>query len=840
MRYVFIIIFVFVFWGWLVNAEWVHKWNVWSNGRCGAWELVQVYWWPSSWTRSHERGDGTTIWWNGTRYRQINWPWNTSASCLEWQPDTSTNDFDVTLDWVDWTSSENWVLANELTVEISYDEDSVCWPAWCNSIDISWEFHNSDGSGSTTITSTSHSFSVDLTDLWGANEQEFELSIDNIDTNATSNHSQNVRYDWRVFANEPVTPHFSNDFYDTRVGNDSDNFRWRIRLRDEHGNYVVPVQRINREVRVNFGYDNHVYLQQYKKDWEDDLSWGDSWIRYQRTADSSYSKFDIWNWNNINYTYDYSDGISDWVYDVDIKSYVPTYDWYDLANWTFSVEEFSYQVTDNMGNNWSNSDSSAETNLSFEPRSKVSEIDWLPPMANEDGEQDFEVELDNASSEFMIKYDPDWEPIDTYIDWNEYCVTTYWFDSDAFDWDSDCNEILSSSTRYDFTQWFERHSGETLDPGEFGYISTHFGYDYGGGVYATWNSELIWRTNYNYNPEERDLAMQSAMWVEGAISAEDFDALNEIYTDDERHSHWWLSRSELRNQVRKSVWGMKWGIDGNSWGGSVSLWNSSTSERYQNTYVHFFDDDIYIDSSNVNEQNLVATEWWDVFIKDNIRASDDWLLWIVSLMDDDYNWWSIYIHKDVTHIDAFLYAEKGVSTYKWDWDDPEFNLTQHERRHQLYIEGSLWSFNTMWWSTRDEPECPYFVQLDDTETCDTETSRKYDLEFLRRTYLVSADAYWADSYESFIPYYDENEWWPAELIWGIECEVSGDVVECTRTSWEPILEDDEWQWSDPFECDQWWGACDLEDFIHKLSPIYLRYDNRVTEKWLPIFSEVVN
>ena len=119
------------------------------------------------------------------------------------------------------------------------------------------------------------------------------------------------------------------------------------------------------------------------------------------------------------------------------------------------------------------------------------------------------------------------------------------------------------------------------------------------------------------------------------------------------------------------------------------------------------------------------------------------------LKDDNGNGWNIYVDPQVTRIDGILYADKSLVSYD-GVNELDSNTPNQIIANQLYIYGTLFSENTIWWSAKDPPDCPYYV------TCsDVSVAQKYDLNFLR-SYRMRVDGTTANSGMNYFGIYDSS------------------------------------------------------------------------------------
>ena len=142
-------------------------------------------------------------------------------------------------------------------------------------------------------------------------------------------------------------------------------------------------------------------------------------------------------------------------------------------------------------------------------------------------------------------------------------------------------------------------------------------------------------------------------------------------------------------------------------------------------------------NNNIEGNKTLVVEGGNIRITGDIRNTDgDGILWIIAL-EKDGDGWNIYIEPSVTDIHAIMYADRSLISYKWanavGARELDGSTPASELANQLYIQGSVFSENTIGASTKLTPECPYYVE---DSACNPDSSVKYDLNFLRRYILV--------------------------------------------------------------------------------------------------------
>ncbi len=152
--------------------------------------------------------------------------------------------------------------------------------------------------------------------------------------------------------------------------------------------------------------------------------------------------------------------------------------------------------------------------------------------------------------------------------------------------------------------------------------------------------------------------------------------------------------------------------------------------------------DITLNWWNITKKSLIYVKWADVIIKWNIKEKW-WLLTIVAVWNSYWEWWHIYIDKDVTNIDAIMISQNWIypllaKNWKklkiWSMLEVVKWNKNSELNNQLLIYGMVISrSNTVWWSIRIngkyvEPWWKYVVW----NTANFYRAAVYDLNYLRR------------------------------------------------------------------------------------------------------------
>lgn len=702
-------------------------------------------------------------------------------------------------------------------------------------------------------------------------------------------------YTWWVFPNLYISQHSELQDIDTKttswiLWNWEDSYYRSFVLKDSYWNLVNPANQIGRKVYLNYNYKNTVYLDQYLLNKREDNK---SWIitYFKNDSEKKFLNMDSYNWT-LEKDYSQSSNIINWVYSWSFRSYVPTYfnDQYNkFYNWVFLLYNIWYRIEDNPAliygswsyyTQWVALDRNWWYNVRFNP-SLYTKIKWLPPLALEWVSKKFTVDVIKPVSS-NINLSDDWvklkvsynleDPFSTYINsylknfwtskWNSCItkITSNWNDSEPY---LDCYESFGSLfTPYSLTSsnqfeekfvlkpWYKLSSSST-----WWTISTHLSVKYDDGIIWVWNWDLVWKSNYNYDPNNdltyEELFKQNSITIFWMIWWSDYSKFNSISSSQQRDYWGTKEKFELNSEIRNKVSVItKWNSlnllsDKDNYFDVFNNPNKYSYFKVKDTKVYYFKSDI---ESNIilpwkiwfNDKILIISEWINVYITWDIQYLDNWKIWIVALNTTNwwsYKWWNIFVKNDITNLNSFIFANWALISYAWEiwWSDyqTQESMTQKELNNQLYIKWVMWTSNTLWSSRSQTAKCPYFV----SETCTSEVAQRYDIEYIRRFFLTSVSEYsWNDVTSNvYINYWFDDEK-PSKFIWWIECNFDNDNsnwtwldVICTdkNSSLNNLLGSTMLNSYNPFNIND-------KNIIRYTSPLVLEYDSTVKDQ-LPIF-----
>ena len=145
--------------------------------------------------------------------------------------------------------------------------------------------------------------------------------------------------------------------------------------------------------------------------------------------------------------------------------------------------------------------------------------------------------------------------------------------------------------------------------------------------------------------------------------------------------------------------------------------------------------DIYRLQGNPNYRTIIVRDANILIESDfNIWWAPVWIIAIKSTwysVDDGYrDVWNIYINSNVSQIHAMMYADGAiVSTHGWEIISSQSPERNSQLSQQLYIKWSIFSRNTVWWSTEQD----WQYRLPGWRGSDNQdVAVQYDFEKLRR------------------------------------------------------------------------------------------------------------
>lgn len=520
-----------------------------------------------------------------------------------------------------------------------------------------------------------------------------------------------------------------------------------VKLRDDFWNPILSWGALNRRLNFDFSnIENTMFLNQI------DRSWGSS-------------VFVDWLQVNNSFTRDNKivANIDEWRYDFGFQAYTPTANVYsDWTLWSVSDPEARFVINDitlNINSTiWSNNnilvDNSSNIEAKFKPLFTTTiswDIvnSWIRDVAVQESNISTVTHWDNLPSDIWFLF------------W------FWWTNSERYDF------LYSKEGNPDKTTWYrisdisipeqEIKTLLSLKPWRFApvsysfYFSTHLSYELDGNI-IVYNSDVFGWEHFHDVENNPDNIL---WWVENVY----VKVLWQVYSNDNTYSEivewqesswdvirlmWEITKSSLRSEIKRTAYDLISNVIPNNWNNIINTLNFNNNEDWvsilKGDAIYFWDlewDNVIIDNNVTlsSWQKTIIIHWWNLYIRWNIITNWNWLLWIIVLTDNQWNWWNIYIDPDVTQIHSVMFADRSLLSYRYNSTlcntyknlcELDWNTSFETLRHQLYIRWSVFSQNTIWWSIKDPSVCPYYL----TSWCDYITATKYDLNFLRKYHII--------------------------------------------------------------------------------------------------------
>jgi hypothetical protein len=506
-------------------------------------------------------------------------------------------------------------------------------------------------------------------DRWLNGSREYTLKIIEI-CDMVNCVSVNETYTHNVYANTKSfwTQSTSIDWHgiaDWTINYTNIELLWR------HWNQVVPASWINRTIDFNFNVINTLNQDQYTN--------SRNAVFVSESTKSNYSNR-IWLWNKV--TPLDNQKSTTWEYKFGFKIYAPT----NNTDNKFEIKKIKVDINWTLWRNnvdlW-NSDMkfdfdplyTTKFSSNFDKLKSTFTQTWTIVLEKENGWNEVNVSwksifltkdatLSNKKNSFNFEYTINWNVLKTL-----FTFIDRW------------NNYLDDFKTVFIQSWIKYKK----DWKNIKYKSTSI----------WWNNDIInwvkilWRTNINEN-SQRDITRNQN-------------------SDDVHNLAWKIDKATLKRNIKRNAFKLTRWMTSNwnpiNWIKYIDLSNASSPKEL---------------SSNYNWTIIV--KWWDVYIRNNINV---W--WVIVLKNSNWKWWKLYIDPSVTEIQAAIYVDKSIVSYR-NWELSS-NSNYDLLKNQLYIYWAVFSENTIWGSFKTPPVCPYYVS-----SCTQEEAQKYDLNFLRSWY----------------------------------------------------------------------------------------------------------
>lgn len=546
---------------------------------------------------------------------------------------------------------------------------------------------------------------------------------------------------------------------------------YKISLKDVYWNKIRKATDIGREINFKFTYNNTLYKNQFNQS-----NWSAIYMNSCWTAGFDYN-LPIWIsktcsdewWNN-------------WLYPYQFAAYTPTKEADTKSTWDFEITDVQFSITDTKFWNkaFTSLDATNKAVISkFKPlytttfawSQKSGFIEWLVQswslklVANTWAsvtDLNTYLRFGWTVSNYNLKYAISWNPTSLISKTDKSLFKSY-------------STPDTTTLRTKLVQ--TNPVGTNLSV----YLSSHIWYKINKwfwDIYVLYNSDIIWASKYipwttpifTYNNSQK--ANQSQIKVYGNVWTTKSTAINSFTTDqwwNIKEINWWFDKAWLRwnilEWVTRLINSIPWNTQDNNsvlpgltsaiitaTSDSAVVWDKKNIILYKgNKLVSLHNWDYDWNPIWISWKKTIVIYWGDLYINKNMYYTDtSSVLWIIVMKDSAGKWWNIYINPNVTNIVWTIYASRSLLSASIKSTSPFLNIPNNYSdydsmdyydwnsdadilKNQLYIYWSLFSANTLGWSKSSPKKCPYYVSV---RSCDADTSIKYDLNFLRRYYLV--------------------------------------------------------------------------------------------------------
>ncbi|MDD4151144.1 MAG: hypothetical protein PHR68_00860, partial [Candidatus Gracilibacteria bacterium] len=535
-----------------------------------------------------------------------------------------------------------------------------------------------------------------------------------------------------------------------------------ISLRDVYGNQVVPAPGISRTIDFNFNYSNSLYLNQYNKS-------GNSAVYTDWCGTSNPIGGNEFAIGNTIKSCVNNSGYNNGIYNFGFQVYTPTQNKYSKAEGNFDMNSITFDINGTLGNVLSQGVDNSNFAFSFNPL-------YYTTFAGSQKSGFIEGVSQNGTLLISKNTSSANPAISTYLKFGGNTRNYDMLYSKTGNAITTISELPTLLTNYGnisgglITKLIQTSS--TANTKSDVYLSSHIGYSINGKD-ILYNSDIIGKNNYfdsTYLTKEQ--ANQSQLKVYGLVGTTSSSKVNS-FTSNQGGNLVEISggfdksifKENLLSQVIKLVNSVSGNTDdtGNpnlitalgtiigKQAGKIVGDNKNIILYKTNKLVSLYNGDYDSTPIGISDKKTIVIYGGDLYInRDMYYTNNSSILGIIVMKDSSGKGGNIYISPKVTNIVGSIFASKAVfSATVSNTSQTVDNLANGNRityydgnadadilRNQLYIYGSLFSANTLGGSKSNPKKCPYYVT-----SCTADEAIKYDLNFLRRYYLVDYTTY---------------------------------------------------------------------------------------------------
>lgn len=741
-------------WSW-VN---VTKWCEWSTCNPSTWNV---------WTVITKNADYN----NTIRYQTWDIAWNSSAigSFVLKLDNTKPSPSDLPDASSNPANNSNFLATNWQTFTITPLDNG-----WSPIVKVQWFFEDSTScadlfhpridSNSSSISTTAATHNIKEVkpgcdfDAWWYRQYSFKITYIEDSAwnflwtlNAASNNVWIKTFNYKVFAST-LAANITTKSVTTDQVTDTNNIAdWVqkdivVTLSDNFWNPIIPASFIWRNISFTFDVNNNLYLNQYDNSW-----W--SAVFMSIPSDSLNflnTRFSTWTGQIATFSNQIS---SDWTYLFWNKVFAPTN--YVVPGNDFTINSIKFSIIRTISILiWDNPINQLVSNSS--------KIFSFKPI--------YETLL---SWEIATSWFVEWTMQSWYIDINKNWVSTTssdllsfvqtWTTSNYFSWswNIDSNPIKTIFKTWIWTQFI-------LDPFN---ISINYIFNtlftlvdwswYTNDIkdirlneyikYSIWGKMVTYLAWILNNSNSQNFETLKIYWITNINKSKQKDLVYNQDIQNIQNLAWVINKSILKRDIRKNATSTFKSIVVSNWTNTISdlSWanwiNTDWSKLWNILYFWALNWWNVVLNDSIHKfvwRKTIVLNWWNLYIKSNIinNLNSD-ILWIIVLKDENNKWWKVYIDSSVQEIDAVIYSDKSVMSYSEFYDNGssdtivkhelDWNVSNSWLKNQLYIYWTIFSENTIWWSRKNPPVCPFYVKSDNSLTCDIVEAQKYDLNYLR-------------------------------------------------------------------------------------------------------------
>ncbi len=247
--------------------------------------------------------------------------------------------------------------------------------------------------------------------------------------------------------------------------------------------------------------------------------------------------------------------------------------------------------------------------------------------------------------------------------------------------------------------------------------------------YKIWNNTIKYSS---YSKDYLNSLVNKEIKVSGLAHNNTSTHFSVLSTNSTIDYIWKLDKNILFTQIRKNV-------------SQYSKFSWDT-KAIIDAVCYYKNQDIFIKDTDFKECNTIVSDGGDIVINGDIKKIS-WKVRSIIAIKNGNIWGNIWITHWVSFIWSTLIADKSVISWDNNSWNPRYYTDTRFAKNQLFIKGSILSYNTIWWSSSATPKCPYYT----TAICNSKEARRYDLNEMRsfiywesESNAIIGSEYWVD------------------------------------------------------------------------------------------------